>query len=304
MNYMNFREFAQKRESLLSEISELSSSITLDQASHRTTNAISPEFGTILSFTSDWDLNSQKMSQARSEEDTLGWSVHLAPDMIGNDNSRVDQSRENFAAKIPQLAQQMAAGIGTFIQQKSPGTLEFGPMYSELSGLSKWGIDESLIPRFKIMLEKSIKLSVTNANSAGAESGQQPYAMMGTQIVRKDAHTQKGLGRKNYVGNMQKSIGNHANNMAMTQDARQQGRQDVMQRHGEIEDLWGASAAQKRTVGSPPIKQDPQPQQAQDDDEFSQFAHIGSPVGPPQQHQRQTSQKPKRNWRNIFGSGK
>jgi len=307
---MNFQEFVKKKETLLSEISELSNSIQLKQTSDRTTAAISQDFGTVLNFVSDWDLNSQKMPQASTPEDTQGWKVKLANDMVGRDNSRVDATKENLASKIPQLAQQMAAAIGKFIQAESPGTLDFSPLYSELDGLTSWGIDPALLPRFKIMLEKSVKLSVTNANASANANGTQPYAMMGDQIVRKDAHTQKGTQNKDYVANTRKNIDDHGANMSNAKQSRNQGRQNVMQRHGEIDDQWNQASAKPAaarppvdpattTVQSPVIKR--APQQTDDD----QFAHIGSPVGPvsylgpPQQHQ---SQQKKKRWGWLGGN--
>ena len=187
----------------------------------------------------------------------------------------------------------MAAAIGEFIKAKSPGTLDFSPLYSELDGLTSWGIDPALLPRFKIMLEKSIKLSVTNANASANANGTQPYAMMGDQIVRKDAHTQKGTQNKDYVANTEKNIDDHGANMSNANQSRNQGRQNVMQRHGEIDDQWNQASA--KTVQSPVIKR--APQQTDDD----QFAHIGSPVGPvgslgpPQQHKKKRWWRPGRN---------
>ena len=96
---MNFQEFVKKKETLLSEISVFRGQLT--QTSDRTTAAISTEFGTVLDFVSDWDLNSQKMPQASTPEDTQGWKVKLANDMVGRDNSRVDATKENLASKIP-----------------------------------------------------------------------------------------------------------------------------------------------------------------------------------------------------------
>ena len=249
---------------LFREIAELmntDSNIKFVSNGSRLIQAISQEFGPIVSFTHDWNLNSKKYPRGVSDDDTIGFDVSLSNELTGHaqHGDTFGKNLDKIVPKLPELSKQIAGAIGKFLVLKKPGTLTFNQLYDNINNIKDLHVPGGMIGRFKLMLQKAIQLSINNANSQNDPN--QSYAMLGDHVVRKDAVQQKAASNDSYINNMKRNMQNHSSSMGDAMDAKQSMRKQTIARHQNIDDLWNSAQPQPKQVPEPaPQIPEPAPQ--------------------------------------------
>ncbi len=123
-NYLENRDLKEVAEYMTGD----DANITIRDLDGRTYLASHKELGSILQFEHDWNLDSKKMGTTSFDKDVThrGFRVSLP--------QKQDKYGKDMASDQSKLLGSYLAAITKFIKEYKPGTLDFGSLFSDVSG--------------------------------------------------------------------------------------------------------------------------------------------------------------------------